>query len=133
MTVGSSYGCESCFYLFDKIHEASSEPPGFVAMALQGVHGHLRGTLVADGDHVHRVVQQGSVCLKERGAALVWVVVPEQGNSRAAKQRGIHDVSQEKLQEPCLSYPVPGRPEDFAVLSPGDHPTSPTVRGGLGS
>lgn len=63
----------------------------------------------------------------------MWVVVPEQGNSWAVKQRGIHNMSWEKLQEPALSYPVPGRPEGFAVQSPRDHPASLAARAGLGS
>lgn len=62
--MGSNSGCKWCFYLFYKIHEAAAEPPGFVPVALQGVDGHLGGSLVAHGHHVDRIVQQGSVCLK---------------------------------------------------------------------
>lgn len=64
---------KSRFYLFYEVHEAGAEPPGLVPVALQGVHGHLRRALVAHGHHVHCVVQQGSVCLKGRGTALVAV------------------------------------------------------------
>lgn len=51
-------------YLFDEIHEASTKPPGFMPMALEGVDSHLWSPLVAHGDNVDSIVQQGSICLK---------------------------------------------------------------------
>lgn len=51
-------------HLFDETHEASAEPPGFVAMALQRVHRHLRSVLVGDGHDVDGVVGERRVCLE---------------------------------------------------------------------
>lgn len=51
-------------HLFDETHEASTKPPGFVAMALQRVHGHLWGVLVGHRHNVHCIVGQSCICLK---------------------------------------------------------------------
>lgn len=51
-------------HLFDETHEASSKPPGFVAVALQRVHGHLWSMLVGHGHNVHRIVGQSCICLE---------------------------------------------------------------------
>lgn len=51
-------------HLFDEAHEAPSESPGFVAVALQRVDRHLRGVLVGDGHDVDRVVGQSRICLE---------------------------------------------------------------------
>lgn len=89
---------KSRFYLFYEVHEAGAEPPGLVPVALQGVHGHLRRALVAHGHHVHRVVQQGSVCLKGRGTALVAV-----------------GCCRKRWNPPCVT---PCQPQGFSVRVP---------------
>lgn len=52
--------------LFEEVHEARSEAPGFVAVALKGADGHLSGPLGRDSNHEHGVVHQGCVCLRRK-------------------------------------------------------------------
>ena len=52
--------------LFEEVHEARSEAPGFVSVTLQRADGHLSGSLRRHGNHEHCVVHQGSVCLRRR-------------------------------------------------------------------
>lgn len=51
-------------HLFDETHEASSKPPGFVAVTLQWVDSHLRSVLVRHRHNVHCVVGQSCICLE---------------------------------------------------------------------
>lgn len=50
-------------YLFDEADEASSEPPGLVAVTLQGADCDLLGLLHGHRHNVHRVVHQRRVRL----------------------------------------------------------------------
>lgn len=50
-------------YLFEEVHEAWSEAPGFVAVTLQGADGHLSGPLGRDSHHEDGIIHQGSVRL----------------------------------------------------------------------
>lgn len=52
--------------LFEKVHEAWPEAPGFVAVALQGADGHLSGPLRRHGNHEHCIVHQGRICLQRK-------------------------------------------------------------------
>lgn len=77
---GASFeGCRT--HLLDEVHEAATKAPGLVPMALQGVHGHLRRSLVAHRHNVDCIIEQGCIGLQRaqaylRAAAFVSQILP---------------------------------------------------------
>lgn len=57
-------------HLLDEIHKSATKAPGLVPMTLQGVHGHLRGSLVAHRHDVDSIVEQGCISLQRAEAGL---------------------------------------------------------------
>lgn len=53
-------------HIFEHVHEAWSKAPGFVSVALKGADSDLGGALRGSSHHVHGVVHQSCLSLKEK-------------------------------------------------------------------
>lgn len=96
-------------HLLDEVHEAAAEAPGLVPMALQGVHGHLRCSLVAHGHDVDSIVEQGSVGLQRAQACL---------RAEAAAPRLLPHLPPPTTSSQCPGREQVHRPRGSPVLSP---------------
>lgn len=103
--------CDSDTDLFEEVHEARAEAPGFVAVTLQGADGHLSGPLGRDGHHEHRVVHQGHVCLwrSQREEDVDQDLTPHSKNPRQAHNYTTQQDTQTKRQWNKTAAVIQGR------------------------
>lgn len=131
---GASFeGCKT--HLLDEVHEAATKAPGLVPMALQGVHGHLRRSLVAHRHNVDRIVEQGCIGLQRAQACLraaASAPLPQQahetpGRKQALRLRESTIISPEDRAasaDTCYGYPSTTLFSAVTILSPDPLPDS---------